>query len=648
MPPIRSEPRLQIQGATSLLDPSDPARKIHLRRPHKKSHLGCKNCKQRRVKCDEQLPCCTKCKRANAECSYLSYTEEQIADHREKQRLTADAQAAASGKPPTPTTSEKNYSRPSEYVFSDGPPPPRGLYTSPDSNASSPLALVTPPIGAATTLTPPPTDKYCKYYLPPINGHNPIPRTPVTLPALKKRLVMPPLDEQSRVAELDRRPLSETLKLTQGGFSTDSMREAYANWMSNTLALAFHHNCLYHAVMAFSQGFLYLKSGNAECHASAAKHRFIALREIQQEITKISTSNTDALLSSSLILSWDVFFQESRFESYMTISRGIGAVLEKVQAVSSTTQTALCMTESLFQSMKSILYPPYDIAFFYELIRQIDGLAPLINDSKNAILIEEYMFLKNYVDRMARFLELGLPSMKSMHDPVQLHAFLKDWLERFPSIALTNDRQESGEAQVLYAYYHAVTCALDNVLPEVRYLFQFSFPGPIDLMDPESSSANITDLLLRTRLQYPYRMISFFRKRQGQLSKLFGSSDLLDSAAPSITSRSRNHDLVSENTVKSFMYDVKIDDHMPYLSTGSTSSPASSSVHDKEETTSPPSPISSPETSSDGNISLVPPFKTPSVPSVNAPPPPLSSMSLGMFKAYFADRMEILQQCTSA
>ena len=79
MPPITST----LPGRNGLKPDSQ---KIYLRRPHKKSHLGCKNCKQRRIKCDEHLPLCSQCKRANADCSYLSYTPQQISEHKEKQR----------------------------------------------------------------------------------------------------------------------------------------------------------------------------------------------------------------------------------------------------------------------------------------------------------------------------------------------------------------------------------------------------------------------------------------------------------------------------------------------------------------------------------------------------------------------------------
>ncbi|GMM34170.1 hypothetical protein DASC09_014950 [Saccharomycopsis crataegensis] len=45
------------------------------RKRHRNSHLGCATCKQRRIKCDENLPSCNNCIRAKLKCAYLSLDE---------------------------------------------------------------------------------------------------------------------------------------------------------------------------------------------------------------------------------------------------------------------------------------------------------------------------------------------------------------------------------------------------------------------------------------------------------------------------------------------------------------------------------------------------------------------------------------------
>uniref|UniRef100_A0A060T8C9 ARAD1D02662p n=1 Tax=Blastobotrys adeninivorans TaxID=409370 RepID=A0A060T8C9_BLAAD len=49
--------------------------KIQSRRSHKKSRLGCLNCKRRRIKCDESRPQCTNCIRHSITCDYLQVSQ---------------------------------------------------------------------------------------------------------------------------------------------------------------------------------------------------------------------------------------------------------------------------------------------------------------------------------------------------------------------------------------------------------------------------------------------------------------------------------------------------------------------------------------------------------------------------------------------
>ncbi|KAI9155321.1 spastin [Paramyrothecium foliicola] len=55
---------------TASLNDSSQERPFHSKRPHKKSRTGCKNCKARKVKCDEARPTCRSCRLRKAECVY--------------------------------------------------------------------------------------------------------------------------------------------------------------------------------------------------------------------------------------------------------------------------------------------------------------------------------------------------------------------------------------------------------------------------------------------------------------------------------------------------------------------------------------------------------------------------------------------------
>ncbi|KIL88924.1 sterol regulatory element-binding protein ecm22 [Fusarium avenaceum] len=52
--------------------PPNSDKPYHSKRPHKKSRAGCRNCKVRKVKCDEARPVCRSCKLRKADCVYPS------------------------------------------------------------------------------------------------------------------------------------------------------------------------------------------------------------------------------------------------------------------------------------------------------------------------------------------------------------------------------------------------------------------------------------------------------------------------------------------------------------------------------------------------------------------------------------------------
>ncbi|KAK9479535.1 hypothetical protein V1514DRAFT_319029 [Lipomyces japonicus] len=56
------------------------ARIVSKRKSHRKSKTGCITCRQRRVKCDEQLPVCTNCVRHRVRCGYESLTPDELRD----------------------------------------------------------------------------------------------------------------------------------------------------------------------------------------------------------------------------------------------------------------------------------------------------------------------------------------------------------------------------------------------------------------------------------------------------------------------------------------------------------------------------------------------------------------------------------------
>lgn len=583
---------------TTATDENGEVRKVHLRRAHKKSHLGCQKCKKRRIKCDEQVPVCGHCKRGNIDCSYSYYTELQIKEHIEKREASRAAATA---------------------VLIDA--------TNTKLEIDNKMA--------GTRLVP--------------------------------QAQLPLTEKINNLPKLERRNMNTTIAIARQGFETDFMRDAYRNWMDNTLALAFHHKCLHHALLAFSFSFASIKTKKEVERLDSDRHRFVALREMQQDLLKVSPANTDALLSASLILSWDVFLREGDIASYITLTRGLGAVLEKVQKVSSTTQMALCMTESLFQAVKTILHPPYEDTFFVELKESIKEL--VVEDSQLALdpgLKPEYDFLVDYVTRMEEFLRMSPRSASEEdrfpRDPCDIFSFMREWIGGFPSMALNLDilhKENKETALVLYCYFHAVTRALDAIMPEARYLFQFSFIGPIDLVSPDTCITLTECETTRARLEYPIKIIKFFKTRQLLLNQQFLFADPLKNATPLTPPQPEPVDETFVTSFQAFSIDT-VGAYMPVVRESSPSSYASTVV------TSPLSSVSPESTSpqhtgfrreSSATVgSSVSDFDLLGKPEsvLGTPVPPasdlgeihlgLSSLSLGMFRPYFDDRMRILER----
>ncbi|KAH7160590.1 hypothetical protein EDB81DRAFT_642435 [Dactylonectria macrodidyma] len=93
LPPLASHPDL------SAADPADPApvdRPYHSKRPHKKSRAGCRNCKARKVKCDEVRPTCRSCRLRKAECVYSTPAASQTSTSAPAPGPPSPASSAAS------------------------------------------------------------------------------------------------------------------------------------------------------------------------------------------------------------------------------------------------------------------------------------------------------------------------------------------------------------------------------------------------------------------------------------------------------------------------------------------------------------------------------------------------------------------------
>ncbi|KUI73562.1 Sterol uptake control protein 2 [Cytospora mali] len=127
----------------------------HAKRPHRKSRLGCRNCKTRRVKCDEAKPRCGSCTSRKETCNYptLSNLPPQLPGSASASAPTSSSAAAAAAATFTPVSA----SAPAPASAFHSPTVPSGLATAPFSSSvsyGSPMSLRTAvsPAASSTSL----------------------------------------------------------------------------------------------------------------------------------------------------------------------------------------------------------------------------------------------------------------------------------------------------------------------------------------------------------------------------------------------------------------------------------------------------------------------------------------------------------------
>ncbi|KAF5095508.1 hypothetical protein D0Z00_003122 [Geotrichum galactomycetum] len=297
------------------------------------------------------------------------------------------------------------------------------------------------------------------------------------------------------------------------------------------------------------------------------------------------------------------------------MSRGLGAVLDKVKITTLTSHTSLYMTESLVNSMKSILYPPYPAAIVLaEIASMLESDALALTHAADP----EYSFLKAFIRKVQLHLAApptcvsqrdGIPN-RAVRDPVACYTLLKEWLCHFPARSLDDSDN------LLHVYYVALNRVFEALMPEIRYLFQFSFSGPLENPTltyagttalPTGAAAVNSDGKQAPNWDFPLRLLRYFRTRQNELNRLFLSSA---HALP-----------VTEKYVASFLVDFDFKPFIPMITNA-----CSDSDNNNDYDTN---------TRASSNV-----FRKEDLSTDESAQPPLDAV----LKDYFKDRMNIFNQ----
>ncbi|AOW01253.1 putative zinc finger protein [Yarrowia lipolytica] len=778
---------------------STKPRKFHSRKAHKKSHLGCKTCKRRRIKCDERLPSCSQCSRIDSPCPYLDMTPQELTFFREA-KVKSDATSFINMRSMNPTTQVpmQGYGYPAPPPPHGGPPPAMGMQQpmmpmgyppqgvpppqmplqhmppmAPAPMAQPYYAMQYPPppqhmyghmpMPPQTQIPqqhpaaqpphpgpPPPSTHLSPHHSPHQSHHSPhsphahnVPSAPPpptsapqgphsypgafsgSLPSVQNGTTLPPLGsspplsaagnsgvklenghqadgvktENAQPVSLP--PLTSTLppisaitdsggsndsfqlppiiqahnpkhatlpqkfgtgntaSIVKQGFETDMMRHAYGAWISDSIKNAEDHPVLYHSLLAFSHGYLYLKSHSKvpdekantggmtpeQIRDLSSHHRSKALSMIHTYTDNLGSNSeqlpnaSDALLVTTLILAWDIFLQEDDIKPYIELSKGLAAVLQSLSLNTSQSPTTFCMAESLFQSIKSIHIPPYESGFWQEFVSKFASVKHQISDST---LLLQYAEVEEFLNEVTNMLNNQPRNFNNptSYPPQKLYQFLRQWLTIFPSRALSGFQTwKTHDEKLLYSYCHAASRALDALFPEVRFLFQIGFIGPVDLvgldnsleesLGPNTGSTN--------PLTYPLRVVGFFKMRTSLASRILFDDDPFEGSDSLVERKKSRFGMLKEIFVNSFENPtVPQFDH--YKSNGANEGESPDSVSASSVTGGSSSPRTS-VTSISGDEGMAMAAST-----ANAVPAAAgaSSWKQTAFARYFVDRMEIL------
>ncbi|KAM7222061.1 hypothetical protein V8F06_002566 [Rhypophila decipiens] len=125
-----------VGASPAMIDEVPSTKAYHAKRPHRKSRNGCRNCKKRKVKCDEGRPSCRTCTLRKETCVYLSFTSATAAS-------PAQSTPSSATRLPPVSCSIPDLSVPPVPVPVQPLPSPETspIYDSPSSDGADSLAL---------------------------------------------------------------------------------------------------------------------------------------------------------------------------------------------------------------------------------------------------------------------------------------------------------------------------------------------------------------------------------------------------------------------------------------------------------------------------------------------------------------------------
>ncbi|KPM34555.1 hypothetical protein AK830_g12023 [Neonectria ditissima] len=467
--PPPPDPPASYQPASAPASDAAPVEKpYHSKRPHKKSRAGCRNCKARKVKCDEVRPTCRSCKLRKVDCVY-----------------------------PTPAAS------PSASPSTVGTLPPSPAA----STGSSLLVHGSTPDGFSTPSSPAGSQRY----------------TPA--PSDSSGVVAQPLWCPSHIDAADMKLLWFYTTATSDSFSIGSHTPVDEILKVRMVKVAFEIPFLMDSLFALSS--LHMQSLNQEYdHSRALAYRARSFEGYRRAVENAAPESYAALISNSLFLtalSSQAFRDEDSKDLYiidwMIVWRGIGLVIELMgvdrlfetgmhelftrPAIDLDTATTEIPNHLLFMvsSIKPEELDFADVGTYHEALKYLGSLYVSLRDGLNPVMHLRIITWFTFLPR--RFVELARQRRpRALIIIAYYAAFLKIvnhvwWIEGVGQRSLRDICKHLGPAWEHLLLMPEAAMAVDDKVDVVRVILQDpnwvpSTPGNLHL-DPSASVALVDD-----------------------------------------------------------------------------------------------------------------------------------------------------------
>ncbi|KAF2851537.1 hypothetical protein T440DRAFT_394583 [Plenodomus tracheiphilus IPT5] len=397
---------------------------------HKKSRLGCRQCKARHVKCDELKPC-SNCARHKVPCSLTNPDSQPSTDGssggrsaptRPKQPATDDTVGKKSS-----TTSSPSFQI--DYVLN--PPtvsPGQGTSTSAASGDSSPASQ------------------------------------PDQFPFLSRFLHRPEVIEAD-IWVLDLELMHHWSTEAYDGLSMrDDMRHA---WRVEAPKHAVTHTFLMHELLAFSALHkVYQNLDQGPCYyACGIHHQDMAIRGIREKLHSVRPSEAAAILATSTLLTLTVF-ASTGFEAGCPLAVGSNSAVDDILNIFNLMQgMGNVLTIAHQFVMDSFLAPMLcdpqeDIPaqpLLQEIEQQLPALITFVEDKRDLDASERTA----YLEAIANFRPALAIASPLKADNRELR-FLFNWSLHLKPTFLTYTRQQRSGALVVLGYYATMFFAAEQ------------------------------------------------------------------------------------------------------------------------------------------------------------------------------------------